>query len=136
MAGQEYKHIVQDITNLYIGGRCTYNELMDRDDVPFKLKTIMARFMLREVDGDTTLENHFFHMEKNSMSYMLYQKMKVKLLLNVFYEDGAGKNKPGYRIDEFTMDQLIGDADIMANKDVTFLTEIRIKKISMMGVSV
>ena len=136
MDNQDYKHVMQDMTNIYLGGQNTYGELMDKDEVPFKLKTIFAHYMLKEVAPDTTLENHLFFMDKNSMSYFVLKKMKAHFLLNVFYEDGHGKNKPGYHIDEFTIDEILDNKDLMDNKDCTFLTEIRIKKLNMLGVTI
>ncbi len=133
---KDYKHFVQDFSNLYIGGRNTYQEIMDNDNVPFKLKTIIAHYLLKEVDGDTSLENHVFFIEKDSLSYLVYKKMRAKFLLNVFYEDGHGKDKPGYHIDEFTIDQILEREDLRANMGSIFLTEVRIKKLSLLGVSI
>ena len=136
MDNRDYKHVIQDVTHIYIGGRLSYQELMDMDEVPFKLKTIFAHYMMRDVDASTTLENHLFFMDKNSMSYMVFKKMKAKFALNVFYEDGHGKNKPGYHIDEFTIDEILDNEDLMANRETIFLTEVRISKLKMAGVSI
>ena len=133
---RDYKHIIQDITNIYVGGRLSYAEMMNMDEVPFRLKTVFAHYMLKEVAGDTTLENHLFYMDKDSMSYMIYKKMKCRFLLNVFYEDAGGKDKPGYRVNEYTIDEVLDNETIMANKDVTFLTEIRISKLKLAGIPV
>jgi hypothetical protein len=136
MDNRDYKHVIQDITNVYVGGRLSYGEMMDIDDIPFKLKTVFAHYMLKEVDKSTTLENHLFYIDKDSMSYMVYKKLKCKFLLNVFYEDGHGKNEPGYHIDEFLTDEILDNEDIMANKDVTYLTEVRISKLKLAGLQV
>ena len=106
------------------------------EDIPFKLKTVISRYMLKEVDKDTTLENHLFYMDKDSTSYMVYKKLRARFLLNVFYEDGHGKNEPGYHIDEFLIDEILDNEDIMANKDVTFLTEVRISKLKLSALSI
>lgn len=136
MDNRDYKHVIQDVTHIYVGGRLSYAELMDMDEVPFKLKTIFAHYMMRDVDRETTLENHLFYMDKSSMSYIVYKKMKAKFVLNVFYEDGHGKNKPGYHIDEFTIDEILDNEDLMANKETIFLNEVRISKLKMAGVSI
>ncbi len=136
MENKDYKHVIQDITNIYVGGKLSYKEMMDMDDIPFKLKAVFAHYMLKEVSEDTTLENHVFYMSKDSMSYMIYKKLKARFLLNVFYDDGHGKNEPGYHIDEFLIDDILNNEDIMANKDVTFLTEIRISKLKLAGIPV
>ncbi len=136
MADNDYKHIIQDLTNIYIGGRLSYKEMMDMDDIPFKLKTVFAHFMLKEVGPETRLTDHLFYMEKDSLSYMVYKKLRCKFVLNVFYEDGHGRNEPGYRVDEFLIDDILDNEDIMANKDITFLNEIRISKLRLSGLQI
>ena len=136
MENNDYKHVIQDITNIYIGGRLSYGEMMDMEDIPFRLKAIFAHYMLKETDRTTTLENHLFYMDKNSMSYMIYKRLKCRFLLNVFYEDGHGRNTPGYHIDEFLIDDILDNETIMANMNVTFLTEIRISKLKLASIPV
>lgn len=49
MADQDFKYIIQDLTNIYLGARSTYEELMEDENVPHKLKEIIVRVMLTEV---------------------------------------------------------------------------------------
>ena len=56
MADQDFKYIIQDLTNIYLGARSTYEELMEDENVPHKLKEIIVRVMLTEVAPDTTPE--------------------------------------------------------------------------------
>lgn len=60
MADQDFKYIIQDLTNIYLGARSTYEELMEDENVPHKLKEIIVRVILTEVAPDTTPENHVF----------------------------------------------------------------------------
>ena len=75
MADQDFKYIIQDLTNIYLGARSTYEELMEDENVPHKLKEIIVRVMLTEVAPDTTPENHVFYMEKDSASFKAYKKI-------------------------------------------------------------
>ena len=136
MENRDYKHVIQDITQVYIGGKLSYDEILDEEDVPYKLKTIFLHYMMNEVAGDTLLENHIFFMKKKGTAYSTYKKLKAKFVLNVFYEDGHGKGKPGYKIKELELDELLDDDYIMANMDTTFLTEVRISKLRMMSIAV
>ena len=61
MENQDFKYVCQDMTNLYIGARYTYGELMALDEIPFKLKTILSHYMLKEVAEDTKIEDHIFY---------------------------------------------------------------------------
>ncbi len=136
MDNLDYKHVIQDMTNVYLGGRLTYSEIIDNEEVPFKLRTICMHYMITGMDPDTTIENHIFFINKKSMAYMVYKKMKTKFMLNVFSEDGHGKGKPGYRIGEYEIDDILDNPEIMAAKDTIFLTEVRISKLRMMSITV
>lgn len=37
----DFKYVMQDTGNIYIGARLTYAELMDQEMLPFKMKTII-----------------------------------------------------------------------------------------------
>ena len=57
MADRDYKHVVQDVTNIYIGGKLSYGEMLDLDEIPFKFKVILSHYILKEVSRETTIEN-------------------------------------------------------------------------------
>ena len=40
MENKDFKYVMHDLTNLYIGAKHTYNELLVLEEVPFKLKTL------------------------------------------------------------------------------------------------
>lgn len=136
MDNRDYKHVIQDITNVYLGGKLSYEELIEEEDVPYKLKTIFLHYMMNEVAGETTLENHVFFLKKSGTSYNTYKKLKTKFVLNVFYDAEHSKGKPGYKIKEYEIDELLDDEYVMANMDTTFVTEVRISKLRMMSIAV
>ena len=55
MENRDFKYVMHDLTNIYIGAKHTYNELLVLEEVPFKLKTLISRFFVREVSGDTKI---------------------------------------------------------------------------------
>ena len=136
MENNDYKHMIEDFSNVFLGGRLSYKEIMENEDIPFKLRAIFMHYMLPGISDETTLENHLFFIEKNSLSYMTYKKLKAKFILNVFYKEGMGKIKPGYHISEYEIDEVLNNDYIMENKDVIFLQEVRIKKLKIMSVTV
>lgn len=75
----DFKYILQDTGHLYLGARFTYKELLEQEMLPFKLKTIISQYLLKEIDASTTLESHFYYMDLNSFSGQTYQELKVKL---------------------------------------------------------
>lgn len=134
----DYKYVMHDMTNIYIGAKYTYDEIMDNDDVPFKFKTILSRYILKEVAGNTTLENHIFYMKKDDMSYMIYKQMKAKFKLNVFKEDGHGKGQPGYVQKEYKIQDIVEGKDsieLHEKMNQIFVEELHITSLGLMAVS-
>ena len=134
----DYKYVMHDLTNIYIGAKYTYDEIMDNDDVPFKFKTILSRYILKEVAGNTTLENHIFYMKKEDMSYMIYKQMKAKFKLNVFREDGHGKGQPGYVQREYKIQDIVEgkeSVELHEKMNQIFVEELHITSLGLMAVS-
>lgn len=130
MADRDYKHIVQDPTNAYIGARLTYGELMDIDDVPFKLKTIFSHYILKEVDRDTTIENHIFYIKPEDESYLVYKRIKAKFGMYVFDE-----KKKSYIRKEYKIEEIVKDEYLHEHMDTIFVEEMHIYKLNLLSMS-
>lgn len=135
MENRDFKYVMHDLTNLYIGAKHTYNELLILEEVPFKLKTLISRFMLREVDGNTKIEDHIFYLKETDMSYQIYKEMKAKFRLNVWKDEKDGVKKPGYKSTTYRIVDIVGNEELMRKKDITIVEEVHITKLGLMGVS-
>ena len=60
----DFKYVMADVGNIYLGARFTYEELLDQDMTPFKLKAIIRQYILKEAAADTSLESQFYYLEK------------------------------------------------------------------------
>ena len=126
---------MHDMTNLYIGAKYSYDELLVSDDVPFKLKTLISRFILREVAGSTTIENHIFYLKETDMSYQIFKEMKAKFRLSVWKDETDGVKKPGYKSETYRITEIIGNEELMRKKDITMVEEMHITKLRLMAVA-
>ena len=93
MADQDFKYVIQDLTNVYIGARYTYEEMLEDDNIPHKLKEVIVRILLPEVAPDTTPENHIFYMTPDSTSIKACKKMKARFKLSRWQPADARKQK-------------------------------------------
>lgn len=135
----DFRYIMHDMTNLYIGAKHTYEELMDIDEVPFKFKVILSHYILKEIAGNTTIENHLFYMKQTDESYMIYKQMKAKFKLNVFYEDGHGKGKPGYVQKVYKIQDIVEgpEAALLHEKmNEIVVEEMHITKLGLLAVGI
>lgn len=129
MADRDYKHVVQDVTNIYIGGKLSYGEMLDLDEIPFKFKVILSHYILKEVSRETTIENHIFFMKKEDMAYMIFKKMKAKFRLYVFDED-----KKSYVGREYKIEDIVDDEYLHEKMDTIFVEEMHLYKINLLAV--
>ena len=135
MKNQDFKYLCQDMTNLYIGARYSYDELLKLDEVPFKLKTVLSHYILKEVAGDIRIEDHIFYLDKHSLSYMVYQKMKAKFTLWVWQEK-EGRKPAGYRRRTCRIEEIAESPELQADKDQIIVEELHITKLGLMGISI
>ena len=136
MENRDFKYVMHDLTNIYIGAKYTYDELMVLDETPFKLKTLISRFFLREVDGATKIEDHIFYLKETDMSYQIYKEMKAKFRLNVWKDESDGVKTPGYKSMTFRITDIVGNEELMRKKDITIVEEVHITKLGLMGVAI
>ena len=136
MKNNDFKYVMQDLTNVYIGAKYSYDELMDCDEVPFKLKTIISHYILKEVAGDTTIENHIFYVKATDLSYMILKQMKAKFKMSVFEENGHGKGKSCYVSREYNISEILSDPLLLSKRDQILVEEMHITKIGIMSVDI
>lgn len=76
---EDYKYVMVDTGNVYLGAKYSYRELLQNDDVPFKIRSIVERYIMPEADPDTTLESDFYYMTADSFAYRTYRQLKIKV---------------------------------------------------------
>ena len=76
---KDYKYVMQDAGNIYLGGKFTYEEIMDHADITFKIKAIIEHYMSKEINMETTLESHFYYMGSKSFTARTYEQLRVKI---------------------------------------------------------
>ena len=137
MADNDFKYILQDISNIYVGARSTYGELAENEDLPHKLREVIVRIILSEVAGDTTPENHLLYLTKDSASYRVMKKMKTRFRMSVWEEaDGKKRKKSGYVNREYALDEVVDSAELHQKKDTIVVEEMRVSKLGLATVVV
>ncbi len=135
---EDFKYVLQDVGNIYLGAGYSYGELLEADAVPFKLKAILTHYILKEVSADTTLESQFYYIEQNTFLYETFLQLKVKVKAQVQVEKQHlfGKTRLEYQERIFSLKEL---SEInLARKKASgmIIREIIISKLGMMTFSV
>ena len=83
MQDNDFKYVMMDVGNLYLGARFSFDELLSQEMVPFKFKTIINHYILKEADRETTLESQFYYMEKGTFLYDVFTQLRTRVKINV-----------------------------------------------------
>lgn len=119
----DFKYVMMDMGNIYLGAKFSYEELLEEEMTPFKLKAVIRQYILKETSGNTTLESQFYYLEEGSFLYEIFNQLKVKVKINVQTEKKSLSGKVTYRYEE----------KILKLKE---LTEINLAKKKSLGVIV
>lgn len=135
---EDFKYVLQDTGNLYLGAGFSYEELLEAEMVPFKLKAILSHYILKESSPDTTLESEFYYLKEDTFLYETYRQLKVKVKGQVQAEKRSlfGKTSLVYQEKVFTLPELT--AMNLARKKASgmLIREIIVSKLGMMTFSV
>ena len=131
---EDFKYCMQDMERDYFGARYTYQELMQNELVPFKFKTIIERYLVRDIDRDTSLESHFYHMTKENPEYRVYRQLKARVRVTQIKNRKSSQTE--YTEKVYTLEQLtaLSQADKM-EKGIA-IREIILSKLALFAFSV
>lgn len=83
----DYKYMIQDISNVYLGAKYTYEELIEDERIPFKIKSLVNRYIKPELAGeDLSLESHFYYMEGQGFAYQIFLQLKTRVKISILEE--------------------------------------------------
>lgn len=136
MENKDFKYILQDLTKVYLGAKFTYEELMNHDEVPFKLKMIISHYLLKEVGPSTRVEDHIFYLKETDLSYFVFRQMKAVFRLNVWKDEQDGVKKPGYKSRLYKIDEIVNNEELKRKMDITIVEEMQVTKLGLMSVSI
>ena len=87
MQNDDFKYVIQDTGNVYFGKELTYNEMMERDDVPFKFKAIINMYLSNDDVLDKKISEHIREIDTSSFAYKVFEQLK--LAVRVCYKTQA-----------------------------------------------
>lgn len=135
---EDFKYVLQDTGNIYLGARFSYEELLEQEMVPFKLKAILTHYILKEAAPDTTLESQFYYLTGGSFAYETFMQLKIRVKVQKQVEKKTllGKRKTEYREEILSLKELT-EVNLARKKACGMLIrEIIISKLGMMTFSV
>lgn len=132
---EDYKYSMQDTGRLYVGCRYTFAELLEAEDVLFKFRLLVQKYILPEADGEDTLESHLYYLEPGGFLVKLYKQMKARVKVNVIEERKSpfGRRKKEYVTKQLTIEQLTGMTKEEKETCGLVIQEISVSKLALLG---
>ena len=130
---EDFKYYMQDIERHYFGARYNYQEILDNEMAPFKFKTVITKYLKDEVNLDTTLESHLYHMVRDSFDYEVFKQLKARIRVSVY--KNPDKREKGFTEKVYTIDQLVRIAPSEKESMGMIIRELIISKLALFGFS-
>jgi hypothetical protein len=134
----DFKYIMQDSSYVYFGKELTYAEMLENDNLPFKLKNIICNYVSRDTDLNVKMTDHILNMGDNEFTKHIYEqlKMTVRVYYKVEKKGLGGKTKekwvhracPFKRFKDEYGEQIINGYVI--------ISDISISKLALMVISI
>lgn len=130
----DYKYVIQDFSNVYVGANYTYGELVDSDDTPSRLADVVCRIFYREVDAQTKIADHLQAIKEDSACYMAFSQLRIQIKVTfvVNVQDKSGNCKEEYETKDYSLDAFMKEVRIQDNPDGYLIQELSFKKRHLM----
>lgn len=132
---EDYKYSMQDTSKLYIGAKYTFGEILDNEEIMFKFRLIVERYLLPEIDMEDTLESHLYYLTKQSLAAKIYKQMKARIKINIIEEKKSlfGKPKKEYVSRIVTIDELVAMTPEEKETKGVVVQELGVSKLALMS---
>lgn len=132
---EDFKYILQDSMKIYIGASQSYQELLQSDQSPFKLKAVIMQYMKKDVSETMTLAEHVCSLEENSLSHLALKQLKTKIKFTIIDGKTNRIGKKGNDNRVLSLDDFHEFIIKVPDYEKYFVEEISISKLSLMGFS-
>lgn len=137
---EDYKYTMTDTAFLYIGSKYSYQEIVENEDIPFKFRTIVERYMIPEIGAETTLESDLYYMSAQDFTCRTYLQLRAKVKVSRLVTKkgflGLGKEKRVYRTIMIPLAHFVKLSKEEKEKDGIFIQELAINKMAMMSFTI
>lgn len=132
---EDYKYSMQDTARVYVGSRYTFAELLESEDVLFKFRLIVDKYILPEADKEDTLETHLYYLAPDSFLVKLYEQMKARVKVNVIEEKKSlfGGRKKEYVTRQLSIKDLTGMTKAQKERQGLVIQELSVSKLALLG---
>ncbi|MCR4788333.1 MAG: hypothetical protein K5888_07095 [Lachnospiraceae bacterium] len=135
---EPYKYVMSDVGNIYIGARYTYRELLDNEDVNFKLKAVITHYILKDSDESNSLESELYFLKPQSNVFAVFEQLRprIKVLVLKDHKGFLGRRETRYEESVLTLKELTETDEETKKGEGMVISEIAISKLALMSFTV
>ena len=132
---EDHKYSMQDTGRLYVGCKYTFAELLDAEDILFKFRLVIEKYVLEKVDREDTLETHLYYLAPDSFLVKLYEQMKARVKVNVIEDKKSifGGSKSKYVTKQLSVGQLAALTPAQKERQGLVIQELSVSKLALLG---
>lgn len=133
---EDYKYSMQDVNRVYVGSKYTFEELLEEEDLLFKFRLIVERYILPEADPQDTLESHLYYLSQDSFMVKLYRRLKARVKVNVIEEKKSlfGKPRKQYVTKMLSVEELAAISPAEKERSGMVVQELSVSKLALSSV--
>ena len=133
---EDFKYSMQDSGRVYVGCKYTFEELLDEEDLLFKFRLVVERYILPEADPEDTLESHLYYLGPESFTVKLYRRLKTRVRVGLIEEKKSlfGKSGKQYVTKTITIDELVNIPPAQTQEKGMVVQELSVSKLALMSV--
>ncbi len=128
----DFKYVMQDVSRYYFGARLSYDEILGEEMAPFKFKTILERYILKEIDKTTTLESHLYHLTEDSFEARVFKQLKARVRVSQYKKGRTDL----YTEKVYTINELTSFSAEEKEKAGFIVRELVVSKLALLAFSV
>lgn len=133
---EDYKYSMQDTSSLYVGAKYTLAEILENEEINFKFRLIVEKYIIPEADAEDTLETHLYYLDSESFLVKLYDQMKARVKVSVIEEKKTwgGRSKKSYVTKMLKISELVSLSKAEKEKCGIVIQELKVSKLAMMTI--
>lgn len=133
---EDFKYSMQDVSRVYVGCKYTFEELLDDEDLLFKFRLVVERYILPEAYPEDTLESHLYYLGPESFTVKLYRRLKTRVKVSVIEERKSlfGKAKKQYVSKMIGIDELVNIPPGQKERQGMVVQELSVSKLALASI--
>ena len=132
---EDYKYVMQDTYQLYLGAKYTFEEIIDNEEIPFKFRLIVERYVYPDVEPESSLESHLYYLADKGILVKTYKHIKLKVKFNIIEvkKSLTGQTKEVYTTKILPIEQFVKMTPAQKEERGVVIQEISCSKLALMA---